>query len=83
MMNVHLDNVHHARYNGVVIAMTKAIKSKPDLRTTIDKDLLEQLRNLAQRRGVPMSAILERALDAYFNMIGNDHNNNEDQRRAV
>lgn len=48
----------------------KAIKSKPDLRTTIDQDLLIRLRILAQRRRVPMSAILERALDSYFNSIG-------------
>lgn len=56
---------------------------KPDLRTTVDRDLLERLRNLAQRRGVPMSAIVERALDQYFNTIGNhDEAEIKDRRRA-
>lgn len=60
------------------------IRSKPDLITTIDRDLLERLRNLAQRRGVPMSAIVERALDQYFNTIGNhDEAEIKDRRRAA
>jgi Zn-dependent peptidase ImmA (M78 family) len=62
MMNVHLDIVHGFRYN-----VSMSIKaSKPDLRTTIDRDLLIELRRLARERGVPMSAILERALDRYL-----------------
>lgn len=45
-------------------------RAKPDLRTTIDRDLFDQLRRYAQRRGVPMSAIVERALAHYFAAIG-------------
>jgi post-segregation antitoxin (ccd killing protein) len=50
-----------------IMSSMSAIKaSKPDLRTTIDRDLFIELRRLARERGVPMSAILERALDRYL-----------------
>jgi hypothetical protein len=74
MMNVHLDIVHNICYN--IGRMKKSIKQgKPDLRTTIDSDLLVELKRLARERGVPMSAILERALDRYFRDVlrGGDH----------
>lgn len=45
---------------------TKAIKAKPDLRTTIDSDLLALLKKVSRERRVPMSALVERALDHYF-----------------
>jgi post-segregation antitoxin (ccd killing protein) len=45
---------------------------KPDLITTIDRDLLERARLIARSRGISVSAIVERALDRYLLILEQD-----------
>lgn len=59
---------------------------KVTLRTTLDKDLVKQAKEIAQKREISISAILERALDRYLPLLYVEDNarevNIKEQRRA-
>lgn len=58
---------HNQREEGGVMSMARRlVRSKATLSTVIDEDLLERLRDEARRRGVSLSALVERALEVYF-----------------
>ncbi|MCI2429473.1 ribbon-helix-helix protein, CopG family [Candidatus Acetothermia bacterium] len=52
---------------------------KVTLRTTLDRDLAKRAREIAEKREISFSAILERALDRYLPLI--DDNSSEKGRR--
>ncbi len=55
---------------------------KAILRTTLDRDLVNEAKKIAREREISISAMLERALDRYLLLLTGGKENHKDQRRA-